>query len=362
MKASQTISTELRLLFTFRKNTRKWHLALLAAICVGTPLLLGIYFNNLQQALLASLSALVILYLPGSGSKTHRILTLLICSFGFMVSFSFGLIFSFHPLVAIFSFGIFSFLAHWVALYYKASPPRSFFFIMVASMAICMPFDLSSIPIKIGMVSLGTIFSCMLGLIYIFLFPSTQTNKSESEAANKDFRKYADYWEAIITGCFMCVALALGHLMKLDNPYWIPISCAAVMQGASLYHIWQRSFYRITGTFIGLGLCWFILGIVESPFSIAITIIILQFIIEILVVRHYAWAVVFITPLTILLSEAAHPLFHNPDELITLRFTEICIGSILGAFGGWTLHKEKLRFHSIKGLALIGNKMKKNRS
>jgi len=354
MSLKNKIISELSLLFKLKETTRTWHIPLLATICIGTPLMVGLYFDDLKHALISSLSGLVILYLPDSGSITNRILTVLVCSFGFMISFTFGLLFSFNPVVSILALGVFSFTVHWIILYYKTSPPRSFFFILIASMAICQPFDLQLVPVKIGLMGLGTMFACILALVYI-LSLSFQSKIDSSNKVVPVFKRnsYADFWEAIITGVFMFLALAFGKLLKFENPYWIPISSAAVMQGASLYHIWQRSFHRILGTFIGLGLCWGILMLVKTPFHICLAIIILQFIIEILVVRQYALAVIFITPMTILLAEASNPLIGNPNTLISIRFMEIFIGSILGAIGGWVLYKEKLRYSTIKGVKKI---------
>lgn len=294
---------------------------------------------------------LVILYLPNSGSLTNRLMTILICSFGFMVSYTFGLFFSFNSNLSFLFLGLFTSAVHWINLYYKTAPPRSFFFILIASLAICQPFDLSSVPSKIGMVGLGTMFSCLLALLYLLRVSTEQGGKvGQSVVPVLKKNPYANFWEAIILGIFIAISLAIGEILNLDNPYWIPISCAAVMQGASIYNIWQRSFHRILGTFVGLGLCWLILAGEPSIWLICIAIIILQFMVEMLVTRQYAVAVIFITPLTILMTEAANPLINSPETLISLRFLEITIGSILGAIGGYIIHKEKIRYASIKGL------------
>lgn len=226
-------------------------------------------------------------------------------------------------------------------------------------MSICQPFSLDTIPTKVGLIGLGTMFSCILALIYVFSDRQKETKQNETETFSKNI--YANYWESIITGGFMAIALATGYLLKFDNPYWIPVSTAAVMQGASLYHIRQRTVYRILGTFVGLGLCWVLLSIVHTPLLICISIILLQFVVEMLIVRHYALAVIFITPMAILLTEAGSPLMNTPDQLISLRFWEICIGSVLGAAGGWMLYKEKIRYTSIRGIEKISEGIRKGR-
>lgn len=353
------IKQELIQLFTLKDSDRPWQGPVLTTISVGFPILIGFYLGNLSAALLASFSGLVILYLPNSGSFTNRITTLLISSFGFLVAFAFGQFFSFNHIVAIVVFGLFSMIVHLIILYYKTAAPRSFFFIMILSISITQPYNLSTIPTKMGLVALGTMFSSFLGLAFV-LYKSLKSDSSQLNSPKPILNKntYADYWEAIILGLFMSISLSLGYWYGKGNPYWIPISTLAVMQGASLYHIWQRSLHRIVGTFVGLGLCWLLLQTTTKIEVLGAYIILLQLIVELLIVRNYALAVIFITPMVIFLSEAANPLINSPNTLIEMRLWETIIGSSLGAFGGWILHKEKIRYTSIAGLKKIGKELK----
>ncbi|ACF14481.1 conserved hypothetical protein [Chloroherpeton thalassium ATCC 35110] len=345
------IVKEIKELFKLKKTERLWHIPVLAALCIGVPLLAGLYFDALQTGLQACLGGLVILYLPTSSHIANRMITLLACSFAFMVSFTTGLVFSFNPIVSAIAFGIFAVAVHWTSLYFESKPPGSFFFILIASMSSCMPFDLHTIPEKVGLVGLGTMFACLLGLGYSFLAETTYPAKDAGSITTVlKKNRYADFVEALIMGLFMFLALFFGHWFSFKNPYWIPISCAAVMQGATLYHIWQRSFQRTLGTFIGLGLCWVLLSLNKSELSLAVMIIVLQFIIEMLVVRHYALAVIFITPMAVLLAEAANPLVQDPNNLAMIRFWDIAAGSLLGLVGGWLLHQEKVRYQTIMGI------------
>ena len=144
-------------------------------------------------------------------------------------------------------------------------------------------------------------------------------------------------------------SLLVAHLLKLQNPYWVPISCLAVMQGISLEHIWSRSLQRILGTFVGFALTWLLLLQHPSALAICISVFILQFIIEMLIVRNYGLAVIFITPLTLFLAEAGSAMSSDPNVLIPARFLDITIGSIIGALAGWFIHHEQLRNKAEKG-------------
>ncbi len=144
----------------------------------------------------------------------------------------------------------------------------------------------------------------------------------------------------------MGFSLAVAFILKLDNPYWIPISCLAVMQGNSTKHIGLRGIQRILGTFAGLGITWLIASGNPSALFIVMTIIFSQVIVEFLVVRNYALAVVFIAILTIFLAESGGELSLNTNQIFTARLVDIIIGSIIGIIGGWVLYHEKLHFQT----------------
>jgi uncharacterized membrane protein YccC len=109
----------------------------------------------------------------------------------------------------------------------------------------------------------------------------------------------------------MASTLIIGHLLKFENTYWISIAAVAIIQGRNFEHVRQRNTHRILGTFIGIGLAWLILLFDPEKIVMILIITVLQFIIELLVVRNYGFAVVFITPLTILLAETASEIHHD---------------------------------------------------
>lgn len=331
---------ELRLLFQLKKTERLWHIPLLASLCTGVPLLLGYFGGRLDYGVLACIGGLVILYMPSTDIE-HRMLTLLLCAFGFIVSFAVGAVFSFDPIFSAVALGLFAFAINWVVHYFSLQPPRNFFFIMIASMASCMPFDMVALPTKVGLIALGTIFACLLALFYSLYILRRIPSK-----VSPLFVRTADRFmviESAIIGGFICLSLLVGHLLRLDNPYWIPISCLAVMQGLNVAHVGRRSFHRILGTFIGLGFTWMLLASNPTALHLCLAILVPQFIIEMLVVRHYALAVIFITPLTFFLAEIGSGFSLDTDLLIAARLLDIIIGSLIGAFGGWVLHNRQLQ-------------------
>lgn len=345
----QVIGKEIKAFFQLNKSNRVWHIPVLAALSVGIPLIVGLYTGNLRNSLISSMGGLVILYYAPSLPLASRMITLLTCAFGFMLSYTIGLFFSFNPFVSAIVFGLWAMSAHWIVSFFKTKAPGNFFFIMMASMASCQPFDLAAIPQKTGLLGLGTMLACLLGLAYALLMHRKQAPASaHTLSVTISNNQYTSLVESGIMGLFMFAALLTGHLLAFKNPYWIPISCLAVMQGISRQHIWRRAAHRIIGTFIGLGLCWLALSISKTPLNICISIILLQFVVEWLISRHYALAVIFITPMTILLAEAGNPLVQDPNHLLSARITDILVGSLIGAVGGWFIYHEKIRQSAVR--------------
>ena len=170
----------IRQIFEFKKTDRKWHIPVLAGLCVGIPILGGYFAGAMAGGKLASMSALVILYVHTfsiSGDlRGGGMVTLMACSFGMMLSFLVGAVFGFNPYIGALALGLFAMGVHLALFYLKMNrPPGNFFFIMIASVALCMPFDLQKIPANIGYIGIGTVISCLLGLGYTLLVVKNHT-------------------------------------------------------------------------------------------------------------------------------------------------------------------------------------------
>ena len=314
---------------------------------MGIPLVFGYLFSGVKPALTASLAGLVILYIPNTKDIFEMMMKMFVCSFGMIISYIFGLVFSFNMWVAPLAFGIFSGIVYYLVKYFNLKPPGSFFFIMMASMAIGLPHHWETIPQRIGIFTIGTLNACFICLIYGLL----KSKKGiKSNLTTLEINPYVNFVESFIVGICMLASVLVGQIFELEYPYWIPISSLAVLQGVSRYHIWKRGLHRVIGTIIGLGIAWIIFSYVKDMLWICVAIVCLQIIVEMLITRHYALAVVFLTPMGILLAETGSSTSLNPDYLLKMRLLEILIGSAIGCIGGWFLYNEKIRFNSIKHL------------
>lgn len=93
------------------------------------------------------------------------------------------------------------------------------------------------------------------------------------------------------------------------------------------------------GTLVGAGLYALLALLHPAGLWLALLLGILQFLIELVVVRHYALALVFITPLVLLLTGAATG--EIGDMSIALeRIVDTVVGAALGAASGF-LHPRR---------------------
>lgn len=332
IRVRDNIGTELRFLLTVNPHQRPWQIPLLAALSVGLPVLAGAWLGHFGFGITTCLGALVILYMPQGRTMRRGISTLAACGGGFVLCFALGAGVSFNPWVAALTLGITAALATTLCRLWALPPPGTFFFIMITAIGTTTAFEPALIPLRLGLIALGSLLACLLAAVYnLYQARRSPPTVLPIIVPRQDVRQIRG--ESVLVAVFVGSSYAAANWLGLDNPYWVPISCAAIMQAANLRLLWQRKVHRILGTSLGMLLAWGIFSLALSGVQIALMIMALQFIIELLVVRNYGLAMIFITPLTVLFADAVTPI-HDVEALILARMFDIVLGSIIGFFGG----------------------------
>jgi len=127
------------------------------------------------------------------------------------------------------------------------------------------------------------------------------------------------------------VTLALG----IGHTHWAMAAAVVPLSAVGLAHRVTRGFHRILGTFVGLGVTAAIFVPVELFLRgaavgavLVILVVALQFPTELFMTRNYGLALVFFTPLILIMTELAHP---APIGRILLdRATETTLGAVVG--------------------------------
>ncbi len=339
-KLLKLIREELRHLTTIHASDRMWQMPLAAALASGLPLLVGAYFDHMDYGLVSALGGLVFLYLP-STPLYHRMVTVMACAFGMAACYTLGLLSHFFPALMMPMLVVIAILVTMVCRFYAVGPPGSLFFIMAAAIGAYSPVGVLQMPLMVGLITMGCLLACIIGFFYSLYILRLQAPKPVAPLPPPSFDFVV--FDSVVIGVFVGISLALAQALQLEKAYWVPVSCLAVIQGASLRAVWNKQVHRVVGTGFGLLVAWGLLLLPLDKWSISLTMMALAFIIEITIVRHYAFAAIFITPLTILLAEAATLGHASPGALIQARLFDTVLGCLVGLVGGICLHSPRFR-------------------
>jgi hypothetical protein len=212
---------------------------------------------------------------------------------------------------------------------------------MAAAIGAYSPIEVLQVPLYVGLLTMGCLLACLIAFFYSIYILRLQPPQSVTPLPPVTF----DFviFDSIIIGLFVGISLALAQALHLERAYWVPMSCLAVIQGVSLRAVWNKQVHRIAGTGLGLLLAWGLLALPLDKWSISLMMMLLAFLIETLVVRHYGLAVIFITPLTIFLAEAAQLENDSLNTMLQARLLDTVLGSVVGLVGGVCLYNPHIR-------------------
>ncbi|MGB8408260.1 MAG: FUSC family protein [Mycobacterium sp.] len=131
---------------------------------------------------------------------------------------------------------------------------------------------------------------------------------------------------ALRVGVAVALSGAVAVGLSIDHAYWAMATAVLMLhQGFDWNRTLQRGAERLVGTWIGLGLAGLILAWHPQGLLLVGVVAVLQFTIEMFVVRNYAIAAIFITPAALTIASGGHPV---PDvgELLLARGLDTVIG------------------------------------
>lgn len=354
LRLRRALRTEWQHLAAFQASHRRWPMPLAAALASGLPLLVGAALGNIAAGLVGSLGGLVFLYLPGTPMH-HRMVTLMACGFAMTACYALGLGVQAldvtglrAPLIALLALVVLM-----AVRYYRLPPPGPVFFVMAAAIGAYTPVPFELLPMQVGLLFLGVLGATLIAFGYSLAMLARRPAAPVPERAPAAFDFVVV--DSVVIGIAVGASLLLAEALRLPRPYWVPVSCLAVLQGVTLRAVWNRQLQRVAGTALGMLVAGALLSLPLDPWRIALAVMALTFLVESLVVRHYGLAVVFITPLTLLLADAAVLGTGESavDALVRARFMDTALGCVVGLAGGLCLHNPRLRAAVARGLRAV---------
>jgi uncharacterized membrane protein YccC len=125
------------------------------------------------------------------------------------------------------------------------------------------------------------------------------------------------------------LAGAAATLLGIGHAYWAIAAAVLVLhQGTDRSRTLRRGADRLTGTWVGLVLAGGILWLHPQGWWLAVILAALQLVIELLVVRHYGLASVFITAAALTIATGSHRV--DVGDLLLARGSDTLVGCAVG--------------------------------
>lgn len=127
---------------------------------------------------------------------------------------------------------------------------------------------------------------------------------------------------AVVVSGALAVGLGIGH------PYWAMVAAVAPLSMRDVTGQLTRAVQRVVGTLVGLLPAAALLALDLRGIALVGLVAVMQFVTELLVGRNYGFALLFITPLALLMGQTAHRV--PALALIVDRGVETVAGSMVG--------------------------------
>src|SRR5690606_3428355 len=149
---------------------------------------------------------------------------------------------SFDPYLSAFTLVVTVFALAIADRLYRLPSPGTFFSILVACLSRTLPFNLGLVAQRTGFLLIACMGAVLLGLLYTLLQKVQDVTTAPPQADPLPHRVGLILEAGVIALCIGGGYL-LALLAALDNPYWVPVSTAAIMQGATLQAVWHRNIH-----------------------------------------------------------------------------------------------------------------------
>ena len=317
------------------KRGPRWHLATQAALGIAVPIAVMTLLGEPSLGYIAASGAFTVLF-AGTAPVIDRAKILPFVALGLIVSATLGVIVSANAWLVSIGVVVVAIVSAALAFGFRLGPPGPLFFVLVFGLSAHVVASAPIAPIiYIAALAAGCVFSYLVAMAPLLL-PRTRT------IATRPLRELlpgptftADSRMLLLRVAIVAViGVLLGLVIDPTRTYWIVGSAVAVIGVAAARRAAvQRGLHRMLGTVVGAGVYALLALLHPSGLWLALLLGALQFTIELVVVRHYALALVFITPLVLLLTGAATGEIGSMDVALE-RIVDTVVGAALGAASG----------------------------
>lgn len=277
----------------------RWWAGLRAALSIGLPLLLGTLWGDQELGLVAAMGGFTALYgTDRSRREQWRLLPWV--AVGLVLSAAAGAFLGGTMWTTALALTAVSAVAGAAAWGFRIGAPGALLFVLVAAISAHASNTLP--PLHIPLLVMAGAVVASLAIMLVALLRNAQVANGPGTPLQFTWDRNVRRNVGRITAG-VAVACLVSVWSEAFRLHWVVVTALAILQGAQ-----DRSFtlvrvvQRISGTLLGLGLFQAILFLRPEGMGLVLVIMLLQFGIEVVVMRNYVLGLLFITPLALSLA------------------------------------------------------------
>lgn len=212
-------------------------------------------------------------------------------------------------------------------------PPGALFAVFAFGACAAVPATTDRVPLALVVSAVAAGFAVLVGAggASMPLTRRVGRTPTEQRRAGALVRRHVLAY-VVAAGCACALATALG----LGHAYWAAVAAVVPLSAVDTSHRLSRAWHRFLGTALGLVLAGMLLAPQPGEWAILGLVAVLQVATELFVLRHYATAMVFVTPLALLMTQLPHPQPAGP--LVLDRAVTTTLGIVVGVLAVLALH------------------------
>ncbi len=325
-----------RSLVSFAPSGPRWPVGLQAALAISIPVAVGTLAGNTGLGIQASMGAFTALY----GTRLaplDRLRMLPVVALGFVITVASGVLFSATAVSSVLGLILVGSAAVVLCQGFRVGPPGPLMFVLGygAATLVAAPREHGGAGLDGGRLVLLVAAGCVLAYALVasgLLFPAVARRRGEPTPVRRVLGGFALAGEARIVTVRLLVVVTATAVVSLPlgihRGYWITSAAIAIVgAGAGRRITATRAVHRVLGTLVGSALVLVVALISPAGLVLALLLGVLQFGVELLVTRHYALALVLITPLAITVGTAAAGV--SPDAVLGERIVDTLLGAAI---------------------------------
>lgn len=212
----------------------------------------------------------------------------------------------------------------------RSGPPGGLMFVFAVGTTSAFPVSWPGVGAQVAVAAASAVVAWTVALSGWPFFDHDRTRTTSWRAGLRAaVHRTAHEWpRAVKVFAAVLAAGLIAHAVGLGHPYWATVAAAAVLQATHLQHTMHRFIQRVSGTVVGVLVAAVLLALdLPQPAKLALIVVALLGA-ELTVIRNYAIAMVFVTPLVLLLGSLSAPV--DTVAVTADRLVATVLGAVIG--------------------------------